>query len=258
MNIYINSIIIYLVTKWNNKAWNIFNQSMFHQLTIIFISLIFRSPPFWSSLWLFLGLVTSSESSIIYTRWGLSFPLVTFLSFAYFQNYLTDFVQQMCKCQLHIGVFHPNICLIWLQMPCTILISIFFCSSLLLAFQSSCWDHDSKQLFHCSWLIFFLWIRSFWWPSMEPKSRPGLPGNIMQHMILVNNDFVTLLSLSTRGHNLIIIINLHYQTINAMIMSFWRCCFWEGSVWFGCLPHEHLKFEAWVWPKFWSWILAWV
>ena len=141
-------------------------------------------------------------------------------------------------------------------MPCTITSLYFFCSSLLLAFQSSCWDHDSKQLFHCSWLIFFLWIRSFWWPSMEPKSRPGLPGNIMQHMILVNNDFVTLLSFSKRGHNLIIIITLHYQTINAMIMSFWRCCFWEGSVWFGCLPQEHLKFEAWVWPKFWSWILA--
>ena len=104
MNIYINSINIYLLGRSsnerssNNKAWNIFNQSMFHQLTIIFISLIFRSPPFWSSLWLFLGLVTSSESSIIYTRWGLSFPLVTFLSFAYFQNYLTDLVQQMCKC----------------------------------------------------------------------------------------------------------------------------------------------------------------
>ena len=160
-----------------------------------------------------------------------------FLSFAYFQNYLTDFVQQMCKCQLHIGVFHPNICLIWLQMPCTILISIFFCSSLLLAFQSSCWDHDSKQLFSLPLIDFFLWIRSFWWPSMEPKSRPGLPGNIMQHMILVNSDFVTLLSFSTRGHNLNIIITLHYQTINAMIMSFWRCCFWEGSVWSGCLPH---------------------
>ena len=50
---------------------------------------------------------------------------------------------------------------------------------------------------------------------MEPKSRPGLPGNnIMQHMILVNNDFVTLLSVSTRGQNLIIIITLRYQTIN--------------------------------------------
>ena len=49
---------------------------------------------------------------------------------------------------------------------------------------------------------------------MEPKSRHGLPGKIMQHMILVNNDFVTLLSVSTRGQNLIIIITLRYQTIN--------------------------------------------
>ena len=232
---------MYLVIKWKilkQQSLKYFSSKHVSSVNYYFYIINFQI----ASLLIFLVLVFGSCHIVrVFNNLYEVGPFISisdFLSFAYFQNYLTDFVQQMCKCQLHIGVFHPNICLIWLQMPCTILISIFFCSSLLLAFQSSCWDHDSKQLFSLPLIDFFLWIRSFWWPSMEPKSRPGLPGNIMQHMILVNSDFVTLWVYFPFQQGAIIwLLSLLYVIKQSMIMSFWRCCFWESSLWFGCLPH---------------------
>ena len=103
--------------------------------------------------------------------------------------------------------------IILLQMPCSIT-SIFFCSPLLPTFNFHVEIMIQSNFFSLQ-LIEFLYVhslnRSFWWPSMEPKSRPGLPGNRMQHMILVNNDFVSLLSFQQRGHNLIIITTLLYS-----------------------------------------------